>query len=236
MARVDGVAIFLLSFLWACNNNNKSCCSCWALSSSASPPTPTTSSNADDIRFDEWCDGNGIVRVNVQTITTSKSLGGRGLFATKSMKSGSVVASIPANLIIAARDKKEEDEEEWQVSLTTKVLELLQDEKNEWIQSWRGSDSLDIASLLCNPSDEGRVKAHIESMAGKGCITLIGAKQEMQSRFERYARRLERLRLGKYAKVDESEISHWYALVIQDRHIWEKIGIINVDLFPFLIC
>ena len=161
---------------------------------------------AADQRFDQWCDRRGIVRIGVQTVTTPKSLGGRGLFAVRPLKRGTVVASIPAELVIVA------EQEEWQVSLTKKVMEELKDEKNEWIQSWRDSGALELEALLASEEDNAiLLDSFVESMAGIGRITREGAKQDVQSRLENFKRRLELLT---QTGLSRSDVAKWYALTL----------------------
>ncbi|CAB9526223.1 expressed unknown protein [Seminavis robusta] len=165
---------------------------------SSAVPHPT----AADFRFDAWCDANSIYRVGVQTVTTPLSLGGRGLFATRDLPKGSVVASIPANLVIV-----QEGDEEWQISLTNQVMGLKDDTSNEWIQSWKGCGALDIETLLNNPDNQDTMKKFVGSIAGQGAITHNGAKKELTERLENYSKRLGSLSA-------EEDTSKWYSLVL----------------------
>lgn len=161
---------------------------------SLSLPSPT----AADIRFDEWCDRNGIFRVGVQTVTTEMSLGGRGLFATKPLTSGAVVASIPAELVVVA-----EDDVEWQVSITNQVMSMKDDKENEWIHSWNGSGQLELASLLEKRHEKDAVSSFVSSLVGQGKITQEGAFAEVDTRIQNFERRLK--------AINRSEdVAKWY--------------------------
>lgn len=186
----------------------------WSLSSQ---PLPIEA----DIRFDKWCDLSGIYRVGVQTITTSKSLGGRGLFATKPLQRGTVVASIPENLVIVA-----EDEVEWQVSLTTQIMALSDDNSNEWIQSWHGSGSLEMETLLPKGDDPHSVDNFVDKMIGKGNITKARAMSEVNERLNNYKRRLEQM-------ASTEDVSKWYTLVMSRAAYLGKDWDYRVGAVPF---
>lgn len=185
----------------------------WSLSS----PSPT----AADIRFDQWCDDNSIFRVGVQTVTTPKSLGGRGLFATKPLVSGSVVASIPAKLIIVA-----DDDVEWQVSLTNQVTSRNKDVENEWIQSWHGSGSLELAYLLEKRDDQSAVDDFVKKLVGQGKITQQGATKEVRSRIQNFEKRLEFLDCPEDA-------AKWYSLVMSRAAYLGKDWDYRTGAIPF---
>ena len=195
-----------------------------ALSASADLLRPSSA----DSNFDAWCDRHGIFRVGVQTITTPKSLGGRGLFAVRPMKRGTVVASIPAELVVVASPAAAaEQEEEWQVSLTNKVLELK--DENEWIQSWKGSGSLELESLLAE-GEEKRLDTFVNAMAGKGRITREGAKQDVKERLDNFNRRLDLLTSTSVSRLD---VSKWYTLVMSRSSYLGKEWGYNCGIVPF---
>mmetsp|Transcript_29294 Transcript_29294/g.45530 ORF Transcript_29294/g.45530 Transcript_29294/m.45530 type:complete len:352 (+) Transcript_29294:28-1083(+) len=177
-------------------------------------PTQTSS----DVKFDEWCDTNGIVRIGIQTITTPRSVGGRGLFATRPLSKGSVVASIPSELVITAANYEdiEEVEQEYQVFLTNRVIELFEGPaciQTEWIKSWGDSTGLEIEnffresskceeesssySSLCSNYSEKLFRLMLSSTAAMGLITEKGLENDLLSRLENFKRRLPKLNLAK---------------------------------------
>lgn len=154
-------------------------------------------------------------------MTTPKSLGGRGLFATKPLASGSVVASIPSKLAIAAKDGVE-----WQVSLTNQVMAKKDDKSNEWIQSWHGSGSLEIASLFESGGDPDVVDAFVDKIGGQGMITREGAMSELEERMENYKRRLKHLEF-------QEDSAFWYTLVMSRAAYLGKDWDYNTGALPF---
>ena len=131
------------------------------------------------------------------------------MFALRPLKRGTVVASIPAELIIVASSP----EEEWQVSLTKKVMEEAKNEENEWIRSWKGLGALPLEALLLASEEDSDIllDSLVDSMAGTGRITRDGAKKDVQSRLENFHKRLDLLtKTG----VSRSEVAKWYTLVM----------------------
>jgi len=193
-----------------------------ALSSGRPPPQPLRQTAADK-KFDLWCDENGIVRVGVQTITTSKSLGGRGLFAVKPLRRGSVVASIPAELVICASSASNQ---EWQVSLTNEVIS--QKDENEWIQSWERSEALNFSALLV--TDDADVLEYVNSIVGQGRITRSGAEKDVKLRMGNFNRRFgQSLSSG----APREEIAEWYTLVMSRSSYLGKEWDYRSGIVPF---
>lgn len=195
-------------------------------------PQPTVA----DVEFDQWCDRQGIVRAGVQTITARQSAGGRGLFATQFGKSGSVVASIPASLVMVADDDDDEDGTEWQVSLTKRVSTTSSNtEQNPWIESW--SSPPDVASLLSvatedERSDDGTIGSSIDgfvrNMVGRGNVTEEGARTAVKGRLETYERRFD-----ENVRATSSDLPKWYALVMSRAAYLGKSWNYRIGIVPF---
>ena len=198
-----------------------------SLSSLPLPASPkrNLSPTSADMEFDAWCDRQGIFRVGVQTVTTPKSLGGRGLFATRDLKRGAVVASIPAELVIV---EDHVDCDEWQVSLTKQVMAL--ESSNEWIQSWTvASSTLPLETILAKHGHQDGpmvVEDFIRRMAGQGIITRQGAITALNDHMENYLRR--------QAKLPQQGLTcKWYALVLSRAAYLGKDWDYQVGAVPF---
>lgn len=195
------------------------------------PPTP------EDVDFDNWCDRNGIFRIpGIQTVTTPRSVGGRGLFTNRDLKCGTVMASIPADVILSSAS-----DNCWQVDLTRQVWQLLslsrsssssQDNNNHendqskqqqlqpWIQSWESSaDCLPMTKLLLQNKEEGGSLDDGDTavVVGNGAITGSGLQAEVRERMDRFRERLPQiLLLGEEASTmkQQQEVAMWYSLVM----------------------
>jgi SET domain len=181
------------------------------------------SPTAADIEFDSWCDRHGIYRVGVQTVTTPRSKGGRGLFATRDMKKGCVVASIPAELVIL--EDQADDGSEWQVSLTTQVMALKN--SNAWIQSWAASGPLPLEKILHKSDDDDDiVEEFMRSTVGQGIITRQGVLAALNDHTKSYIKRLEKLQ-------QHDTTSKWYSLVLSRAAYLGKEWDYRVGAVPF---
>jgi len=104
----------------------------------------------DDVAFETWARKNGIFfSNNIKCVTTSRSVGGRGLFVVGALvQSGQVLASIPRELIFHSNDSKY-----WAADITSQVLKVMKshngdDCRREWVESWSGGG--------CKSFDEAR--------------------------------------------------------------------------------
>ena len=137
-------------------------------SSSLSLPPPT----AADVAFCAWTKRVGIVAPLLTCRTTPQSVGGRGLFATTCgtstiLRPGTVLASIPQELIL-----KSSDQEDWAADITQQVRHLdPNDSRTEWVNAWSGGgctnweDALQLAGSSSSNSNcgGGNMNAQLET-------------------------------------------------------------------------
>jgi hypothetical protein len=135
-------------------------------SSSSLPPVPQLQQEAADLAFTQWAKSNGIFSPSIACVTTPKSVGGRGLFATTPLEAGQVLGSIPHSLIFHSSDS-----EHWAADITQQVLKLLRkgqdengkaeddatidDSRIEWVNSWNGGGCTSFQDALVFTSFSG---------------------------------------------------------------------------------
>ena len=151
-------------------------------------PEPTK----EDLRFIHWSEKQGIVAPLLTCLTTSDSVGGRGLFASAPIKPGDVLASIPMELVIGSNDP-----EFWAADIASQVRGVLRhpmDPRRVWVESWSGggcSSWDDIENLDCFTSIDKELKDTLKSRLERRCsVWREGARKfglDVENDFDLYS-------------------------------------------------
>jgi hypothetical protein len=168
---------------------------------SSLPPVPLLQQETADIAFTQWAKSNGIFSPSIVCVTTTKSVGGRGLFATIPLEAGQVLASIPHSLIFHSSDS-----EHWAADITNQVLKLLRtgqdengtanddtikddDSRIEWVNSWKGGGCTSFQDALAltgfSGGDGDRSIDPEQASSASPLIDNPALRDEVQQRLDR---------------------------------------------------
>ena len=118
---------------------------CFLLSTILTQSLTLSTTGSSDIFIETWSSKAGIIKVGVGVRTDQRSIAGRGIFATRDIREGEVVASIPNGLVLMGKG------DGWAGEITNTVKKLKggggrrgegagsgEDLMVEWIDGWEG--------------------------------------------------------------------------------------------------
>ncbi|GMH46777.1 hypothetical protein TrRE_jg6638 [Triparma retinervis] len=177
-----------------------------------------------DVSIESWSSRAGIIKAGVVVSTDERSIAGRGIFATRDIREGEVVASIPSGLVLLGRG------DDWAGEITNAVKGLKggggeqagigEDVRREWIDGWGGGG--------CKSWDDV-----CGCVGGEGAfVGREGLREMVRLRIED---RLEVFR--KIGYLDESDLELYALVCSRACHLgpsWGEGAVGVIPLFDYL--